>query len=508
MYSKFIIGCFIFLITAHQSKAAVDIFDQGVLHEIRITTYKSNWYELLLHYYEAGQNGEKKKFIKTDISIDGEHIESVGFRMRGNYSNTGFEGKKKPFRLDFDKYVDNRLFQGLEKLNLNNFAGDPSFTREITAYNLMRHTGIKASRCSYTRLYIDNKYWGCYLILEEPDEHFVRRNFNYDTFSLIENKGNTTLAYKGNAFENYPEFDVQYSNASDSWIPFHDFITSIHNPSGIDYGLALQKSFKLSDYFKILATDAFISNYDSYATNRRNFFLLNNDHSSQVNWIPYDYNMSFWNIHYTPFPCLRGSDYMVPLVWKIRDNEHLRTDYLLSFCELISNDYSTFPIDELINSSYELIRNAVLEDTLKFYTDDDFVNSQTNAVAVKFKFSNHDAFVTLPSVKHHFKLRLNQMKYLINQEGINCERSQEKELDVRIYPNPSTGIIRVVSLGVVSEEERLTIDLYSQQGAHLNSFDLGTVEMTEISLETFASGHYLLKLTKGKITKTIPIIKL
>ena len=505
------IGCYILLCCfshLHTHAASIDIFDQQVLHEIRVTTTNPDWYEVLWQNYQNAQNGEGNKFIKTATEIDGELLENVGFRMRGNYSNTGFPGKKKPFRLDFDKYVDNRLFQGLEKLNLNNLAGDPSFLRELVSYNLMKHIGAKASRCSFTKLYINQVYWGCYLILEEPDEHFVRKNFGVNSFTLIENKGNTLLNYKGNTLADYPEFGVQYSNMSDQWENYDLFIRSVHAPQSVEYAADLQKYFRLGEYFRIMATDAFISNYDSYATNRRNFFLLNDETTGKITWIPYDYNMTFWNVHFPPFPRLRGSSFMAPLVWNIHENESLKNDYLTIFCGLISNDFQSFPLEQTAKNAFEVIKEAVLEDTLKFYSNDDFLKNQAQSVNVHFKLDGNTVPVHLPSVIQHYHLRLNQMKYLINQEGVNCEQPEASELAAAVYPNPADDHLNLTFTGLQNESEKVNVSIYSIQGVLVrNDLFPSVSEASEILLDDLKAGNYWVKITVGDRTKTISIIK-
>lgn len=488
--------------------APVDIFDQSFLHEIRITTTVTDWYEVMLQNYQDAQNGGSNKFIKADTKIDGELLEKVGFRMRGNYSNTGFPGKKKPFRLDFDKYIGNRLFQGLEKLNLNNLAGDPSFLREIVSYNLMRYIGVKASRCSFCRLYINDVYWGCYLILEEPDEHFVRRNFNVERFTLIENKGNTLLNYKGSLPTDYPEFGVQYSEMSDEWQHYDEFIRSIHVPHTIEYASGMQEHFQLDTYFKILATDAFISNYDSYATNRRNFFLLNDEQTGKVNWIPYDYNMTFWNVHFPPFPSLRGTTYMAPLVWNLHENEYLKKDYLQTFCGLISNEFKSFPLETTCKNTFNLIQQAVLEDTLKFYSSEDFIQNQSQSVNVTFKLDGSNVLVNLPAVVKHFNLRMNQMKYLINQEGVNCEQINTDELAVEAYPNPVDNLLKITFPGLADESEQVTVAVYSIQGTLVQHTGFDSVsDLSELEMGELEAGNYWVRITQGVRTKTISIIK-
>jgi len=62
----------------------------------------------------------------------------VGVRYKGN-SSYAFAGKspKKPFKFSFDKYIDDRRFFGIKKLNFSNGANYPTMTREKISYDIL-----------------------------------------------------------------------------------------------------------------------------------------------------------------------------------------------------------------------------------------------------------------------------------------------------------------------------------------------------------------------------------
>src|SRR6218665_1639078 len=186
---------FVLGVQMHQKISAQQIFSSQ-LHEIRITTNSSTWFDTLQEYYNYALNGADQRYIPIEITLDGTTLQNVGFRFKGKYYNYGFPGKKKPFRLDFNEFVKGQDFQGLKKLNLNNLAGDPSFLLEYIAYHMFRYLGIPVPRTSFCKLYINNFYWGCYEIVEEPDKRFLDENFGQHDGNLFEAIKSTELDRK------------------------------------------------------------------------------------------------------------------------------------------------------------------------------------------------------------------------------------------------------------------------------------------------------------------------
>ena len=57
-------------------------------------------------------------------------------------------------KVDFDRFVENGRFAGLETLNLSNTTYDPSQARESLAFWLYRKLEVPASRTGFALVYL------------------------------------------------------------------------------------------------------------------------------------------------------------------------------------------------------------------------------------------------------------------------------------------------------------------------------------------------------------------
>ena len=147
------------------------IFDSKTINEIRISFEASDWQEQLGN---NKINGSEERLL-ADLSLNGTDYKNVGVRYKGNSSfhavrktNTN----KLPLNIKVN-YVDKkqRLPGGGKTLKLANGFRDPSFIREVLAYDIARQY-MPASRASYAKVYINEEYIGLYTLVESVDNTF------------------------------------------------------------------------------------------------------------------------------------------------------------------------------------------------------------------------------------------------------------------------------------------------------------------------------------------------
>ena len=126
------------------SQSGKAIYNDSILHEIRVQIDLPDWFEKLEENYKNNLEDPEnypEVYLLCHAVIDGKVIDSIGIREKGNYSN-GINSieKKKPFKLAFDEFKEQK-FNGIKKINLNNGTDDPSFLRESLVFKLMRDEG-------------------------------------------------------------------------------------------------------------------------------------------------------------------------------------------------------------------------------------------------------------------------------------------------------------------------------------------------------------------------------
>ena len=115
---------FIFLSMGLTQTEVNNVFGSDQVMVVDITFYDSNFWSILIEEYEGGQDYIPARITSnTGTTI----LDSVGIRLKGN-SSMNLPGDKKPFKVDFKRFIPGHSFNLLKKLN-NGFK-DTKFVRE------------------------------------------------------------------------------------------------------------------------------------------------------------------------------------------------------------------------------------------------------------------------------------------------------------------------------------------------------------------------------------------
>jgi len=274
------------------------LFDNGSLHEIRITFQEDDFWQILSdNYFDGGDpfsgGSNNIEYLMCSISVDGEVTDSVGLRQKGFSSHFASVGKKKSLKVDVNEFVSGQKIDGLKKFNIHNGVGDPGFSRDFIAYHLMRRMGVKVPRVAYTKLYLNDTYWGLYALVEQVDKTFLENNFSNGDGNLFKNMGNSELLWEGPNKNQYKEnIALKTNEAEDDWTAFVNFIDVLNNSSDTEFAEKIKEVFDVEYYLKVLSVDLITDNWDSYIEHGRNFYIYYNPDIEKFQWIPWDYNFS------------------------------------------------------------------------------------------------------------------------------------------------------------------------------------------------------------------------
>ncbi len=274
--------------------SGTNLFDNSYVHEVKIYFDDPNFWETLVFNYDNGiYSGDFEYLEAPSVYIDGTLIETVGVRHKGFSSYFASNEFKKSLKLDFDQFIEDQEYDGLRKVNLNNGVGDPAFLRDLLCYDMIRETGAPAPRVSHTRVYINDEYWGLYVLVEQIDKTFLSENFDDNDGNLFKNKGWSSLEWLGNNVNEYKEnFDLKTNETEDDWTGFIELHDVINNSSNSEFQEEIQRIFDVPNYLKILAIDVATNNWDSYIEHGRNFYLYQAPDDGKFHWIPWDYNLA------------------------------------------------------------------------------------------------------------------------------------------------------------------------------------------------------------------------
>jgi len=357
------------------------LFQDSAVHEIRLNFANFDFWSSLTSNYESFY--PDIPYILADATIDGNPVDSIGVRLKGFSSYIFTSTNKKSIKLDFNEFVPGKKYDGLRKVNLHNGQADPAIQRDLLSYNMMREIGVAAPRTAYAKVFLNDQYWGLYLLVEQIDKTFLKENFGNSKGNLFKNIGFSTLEWMDNNPESYQEsIQLKTDLKPGAWERFVNLIDVINNSSDADFKNQISEIFDVDQYLRILAVDVATSNWDSYLEHGRNFYIYEDSVSQKFTWIPWDYNLSMGgkfapSTNVDPENCetiLNGSCPYPPtdsiFLLVIAENNFCCFGIWDNFCQNsydnLSNNtddfdpfYTTFPVD--ISGSIKVLIRRLLE---------------------------------------------------------------------------------------------------------------------------------------------------
>jgi spore coat protein CotH len=359
-------------------------FDDTVLHDLKLWINSRDWETLKSNFLSNA-------YYPADLQWNAETVRNVGIRSRGNGSRSGF---KPGLRVDIDRYSSTQKFLELKSFVLRNNTQDPSQMHEWLSMLFFRRMGLPASREAFARLFVNNQYVGLYTIVESVDKSFLTREFGEDGGYLydyeypadaapfyFEDRGSDAAAYVPLPFK--PE--THENNARPEVIA--NMVQAI-NSSGANFRAAVAEFIDLAQFIRHVAAEVFLAEQDGVLGEwgMNNFFMYRPEFSNQFRLIVWDKSQAFvmgqaysiWH-NITDVPEASRNR----LMSRALESPDLRSLYLDTLLEAGSLA-SEVPIDSLpgdtrgwlereLDRGNALIGPAVLTDTLKPYTNDEFV---------------------------------------------------------------------------------------------------------------------------------------
>jgi hypothetical protein len=364
-----------------------NVFGSDQILGVDVTFYQSNYWSLLNDEYDGDQN-----YIPAAISIttsDGTMtLDSVGIRLKGN-SSMMHPGNKKPFKVDFNRFIAGQSYDLLKKLNFNNGFKDPTFVREKVFYDVCEAAGILAPRATFAEVTFNGTSWGFYTVAEQIDDQFLDRSIGDDSGHLFKagsnfggGEGEASLVYLGADQSDYENAYELKQNESDDWSDLIEFIEFINNSSDEEFEMQLGDHLDLTPYLRSAAMDNLFSNLDTYTLSARNYYLYRNMTTNRWQWIKWDSNETFGSYAFgVPGNMTQldldfdGGNENRPLLERIMESDLLREAYHAEMCWLKENWFNSEFLEPRIDELKALVQSSVYADDNKMYSNNQFENN-------------------------------------------------------------------------------------------------------------------------------------
>ena len=325
------------------------IFDNSYIHEIRIESDDPNLLNKLFQDWTDNLFLNPIPYTSVKVTIDGTILDPVGVRVKGGSSV--FQSGKRPFKLDFNEYLDGQEYDGLKKINLHAMAGDNSFQRELISYDLFKWAGVKGSRYSYSQVYVNDVLQGLYLLIEQIDKTFMNHYYANDEGTFYKVK--------------FDELIVQYdSGVLDEYDEMIDVATA--TPSN-ELKSKLDTILNTDNFLKLMAVMIITNSVDN-ALDNTNFSLYHEPNSSLLYWVPWDLNLSLFQFANMGL----NEQGFNPTFTAMMNVPEYRNRYYEIFCEMLQYNFTTDRLYTLIDNNAAMIRDSVVIDPHFIFSIDDF----------------------------------------------------------------------------------------------------------------------------------------
>ena len=276
---------------AGNAQTQADFFDDSVVHEVRLEIRPSDWERLKANFQE-------NTYYPCNFEWRGLQVEDIAIRSRGRGSRSG---TKPNLRVDFNRYEETRQFLGLKAFHLKANNEDASFLKERLTMLFFRRMGIPASREAHARLYVNGQYVGLYLVVEELNKEFLKRNFDENEGYLYEWKPPEDpyhFEYLGSDPSRYSPlpFDPKTHETDPEPRPLEAMIRTINQASNADFPRAAAEYLDLKLFVTHVAIENFLSEADGILGDilgMNNFYLYRFKGKNLSQLIPWDKDHTF-----------------------------------------------------------------------------------------------------------------------------------------------------------------------------------------------------------------------
>jgi hypothetical protein len=362
--------------------AASQLFDDGVLHEMRISLHADDWRRLQEAYQE-------NTYYPADITWNGIRVRNVGIRSRGNASRSS---QKPGLRVDIDRYISDQRFLGLKSFVLDNATQDASMLKEPLAMRMFAHMGLPAPREAYARLYVNERYQGLYLLVESIDKDFISRVYSAPGTEAgarerdgvlfeFQHTSQYYFTYPGPELEHYAAFFEPETHENDSpdtlYGPLRDMTRLINQASDSELVEVVSRYLDLSQWIRYVAVESFLAELDGMLgfAGMNNFYLYRFEGTTVSQVIPWDMDQSFLSA--TQSIWTRWDENV--LMRRAMQLPQLRALYLDTlrqaavFAATPAEDDPRAWLEREVDRMFEQIRDAAQADTTKPYSNDEFL---------------------------------------------------------------------------------------------------------------------------------------
>jgi len=322
------------------------------------------------------------RFINSDTVYSSEYIT---IKVSGHGSR---KYEKLSLRVKFDgaKTGGKDTFFDRPIVKLRSETSDPTLIREKLYFDTLNSVGSPTAEGAYVRVYVNNKPYGFFLMVEDIDAPFLRTTMQHDTHfkavgSLYKMGSHVigkeaTLGYEGPSASNYDPgvYENKILGANTAAEPMAQLIQFFKDLQEFDPSkpgaIRFWKSrLDLDNFLRYMAMEYLGGNWDAYWWKGNNYFMYYNPARAIWQFIPTDFDSTFNDgnlpdvmTDYKHFAASRlkrqGKDH--PLVSKlILKNKEINALFEEILSSIVKNVFKPEVLNPRIDAYVDMIKDEV-----------------------------------------------------------------------------------------------------------------------------------------------------
>ena len=377
------------------------LFDDTRVHTIDITI--DDWGAPI-------EEAQEERYVPCTMTIDDEVFRQVGIRAKGNNSlrlTSEYELTRYSLKVEFDHYLPQGNYHGLDKLSLDASFQDNSYLKTVLAFDMMRFMGVPTPLCSYAWVRVNGEDWGLFLAVEECEEAFASRNFGWDHGvlyqpdyrSLNDENADVALRYIDEQPSSYPNI---FDHAKTPMVHSDQrrLIEALRKLSQGEVTTAVHTD----EVLRYFVVQVFVMNWDSYLGHTGHNYILYEE-EGRLWMLPWDYNLAFGTYALGMSDPIRDPNVLInypidtpaegsimrqrPLYHELMKEDALFAQYHSLFSSFLADYFDSGRFEALLQEKEALIAPYVKKDPTAFcsYADHQLAVDTLRQVCQKRKES-------------------------------------------------------------------------------------------------------------------------
>jgi spore coat protein CotH len=264
----------------------------------------------------------------------------VGLHLKGAAGSfRGFDDKPA-LTLNFDKFVKNQNYRGMDKMHCNNSVQDPSFCAELICGELARMMNIPAARTTHAVVDLNGKKKGLFTVKEGFNKNFLKRYFTNVNGNLYD--GGFLTDIDADLYRN------SGSEGLDNREDLKGVVKACREPDAKKRFEEVAKVVDIDRFISVMVFDALTVHWDGYTSQKNNYRIYHDPETKKIVFFVHGMDQMFSKPDLNIWPATNGM--VSRAIW---DTEEGKKRYEARLREVVAKyfkiDWMHRRIDEVIS---------------------------------------------------------------------------------------------------------------------------------------------------------------